>query len=843
MVTMPWTYVGGVLMTHIYEDYINSLQLLPEDREELKKKRGFTDETIDKYKLKSLIPEDQERIINDIVIRHGEEEVRKAGLIDKSGNIAYALTKRNILIPYLDKDGKCIYLRAHKNGLPDIQTQLYCPYLMQVDKKSSKIVLTEGEFKALALRQLNITGLGLQGISTWTGNKFQELVRSLRELKSDKQDFEVVILFDTEDKNNPEHPKYQECKDKPFSKYPNEFWAYILCYKLYKEGFICKIATLPADWMVAGKIDLDMALSQGKTEKDIRTVIEQAKSYSSYLSSLNGECKSIVNRQIENYFYNFNEPLREEFNRYVWITRDKEGIEVKTPISNFTITLENTIENASMVRSRIVTFHTSQGSSRPVEISTKEMTSTIEFKNFCGKVGDYIWTAKQSQLDKLWERLFITSSGSILYKPDEIGKINEDWLFGDCVIWRNGEIQKLKNYIAQLGLVGYKMPEERSGLPRILTSDILDIPKLLDLFKKNLQYKSFLGIGWLVSTLMSDVIYEQERCFPMLFLFGKRQSGKNVYGRWLVRLAGFDTEGKSFHTSTPKGVIRSLSKFSNLPFWLNEYRNSCKEFKKEFLLNIYGREGYVRAETSNDSRTVDQDIKGTLMLSGQETPKDNGIFSRCLILQFSERERDDKYFEDINKLWDILPSFSLQVILNQEKLQQEYSIIYRQVKEKLATITSHDPRLTTNYTIVTTGFLALAKVFEYPLNIEEFINYVCQHCQENKKIKDRESEVGEFWELIEVIIAEIPRLEDVYQVEEGNIYIWFTALYKHFVEQYKKLNNTIPFKEGVLRDYIKDEDYFITATKKRLNGESRNCIVLDEVKFKDAGYTFFKEEI
>jgi len=830
-------------MTHIYEDYINSLQLLPEDREELKKKRGFTDEIIDKYKLKSLIPEDQERIINNLVVRHGEDDVRKAGLIDKSGNIAYALTRKNIIIPYLDKDGKCIYLRAHKNGLPDIQTQLYCPYLVQVDRKSSQIVLTEGEFKALALRQWNITGLGLQGISTWTGGKFHDLVKYLREIQTDKQDFEVVILFDTEDKNNPEHPKYNDCKNKPFSKYPNEFWAYILCYKLHKEGFNCKIATLPSEWMVAGKIDLDMALAQGRTEKDIKRVIEHSKSYSSYLLSLNGECKSIVNRQVEHYFYNFDEPLREEFNRYMWITRDKEGIEVKTPISNFTITLENTIENASMVRSRIITFHTSQGTSRPVEISTKEMTSTTEFKNFCSKVGDYIWTGKQSQLDKLWERLFITSSGSIIYKPDEIGKIDKDWLWGDCVVWGNGEIQKLENCIAQLGLLGYKMPEERSGLPRILTNDMLDIPKLLDLLKKNLQYKSFLGIGWLVCTLMSDVIYELERCFPMLFLFGKRQSGKNVYGRWLTRLAGFDTEGKSFHTSTPKGVIRSLSKLSNLPFWLNEYRNACKEFKKEFLLSIYCREGYVRAETSNDSRTVDQDIKGTLILSGQETPKDNGIFSRCLILQFSERERDDRYFEDINKLWDILPSFSLQVLLNQEKLQQEYFTIYPQIKKMLATVTKHDPRLTTNYSIVTAGFLALAKVFNYPLNIEEFMGYVCQHCRENKITKDMESEVGEFWELVEVVLSKLSIPEDIYLVEEGKIYIWFPTLYGHFAEYYKKIHNTTPFKEGVLRDYLRDEDYYIAVTKKRLSGEARNCIVLDQAKFKDAGYTFFKEEL
>ena len=843
--------------TSLYEDYVNSLVLTPSDRAELKSKRGFTDKIIDNYKIKSLKAGHQKETLKALIEKHGKDALEEAGLIYKNGKYRGELVQslrrneeggRTLLIPYLDREGRVYFIKGHKKGsLPEQSVKLYCPKIIR-DIPASRIVLAESEFKALACAQLGIPAIGLQGINIWTGRKFFALVEFLSSLDKERKGLELVICFDSEDKGEALHEKYDKYKTSldAKKKYPSDFWAYILCYRLDKAGFDCKIGRLPEEWRVNGKVDLDQALAQGKGERDFFKVLDNAVPYSSFLNKLEGECKFLVAREIKKYFYNSDFPLRENFNCYEWGTENKDGEVTWVPISNFTLKLCHTIQDPGENTSRIIQFKDGYGlRSRPFEVLAKEISSSSEFKSFCHSKGDYLWTGTQKHLDKLWERLYVMSTGAIIYQPEEIGKLSgNNWLFGDCVAWSNGYCQELTKGIAIRGLTGLRLLQGRSLAPRILTGKKLDIPYFLTLLVKNLGQKALLGIGWLIATLYSDKIFKRERCFPILFLSGRRQSGKNVFGRWIMRLAGFNTEGNSFGISTPKGIQRKMAGLSNLPFWLNEFRNSENKRKIEFLLNVYGRESYIRAETSNDLRTVERDILGTLLISGQETPDDNGVFSRCVIIQFSEKDREEEYFEPVNKLWDSLPDFTLQVLQNYKKIEAEYFDIYPRAKSFFSRATNYDPRVTQNYSIVVTGILALAKVFNYSIEEDKFNKFCINHSLENKLVKDKETEVAELWKSTEVILSEErDNGEKFFQTEGGKIFLWFAALYKKFVETYRRQWGKAPFKEQAIKDYLREEDYFVAmSVVKRIDGKLRRCIVLDEVKFKDCGYSFFSRD-
>ena len=205
----------------LYEDYVNSLVLTPSDRGELKSKRGFTDKIIDNYKIKSLKPGHQKETLKALIDKHGKDALKEAGLIYKNGKYSGQLVQslrrneedgRTLLIPYLDQEGKVYFIKGHKKGsLPEQSVKLYCPKIIR-DIPASRIVLAESEFKALACAQVGIPAIGLQGINIWTGRKFQDLVEFLLTLKKERNGLELVICFDSEDKGEALHEKYDKYK-------------------------------------------------------------------------------------------------------------------------------------------------------------------------------------------------------------------------------------------------------------------------------------------------------------------------------------------------------------------------------------------------------------------------------------------------------------------------------------------------------------------------------------------------------------------------------------------------------------------------------------------------------
>ncbi len=595
---------------------------------------------------------------------------------------------------------------------------------------------------------------------------------------------------------------------------------------------------------------------------------EEVLTYNSYIDLLKQQLKlkdNLINQLLKEYSKkeqpkpikiddNFM-PIKIEGNKYLWGEKSKEGIRWEA-ISNFVIELKNTIQTPYEKKRFISLKNTAGKSDLNIEASAEQLSLISSFKIFCMAKGDYIFNGSQAQLDKLWEYLYETSKNITVIQPEEIGKLNNDiWLMGDCVVYPDGQIQDMVNGIVQKDNTGYKIGAGRSNRPFIKT-DKLNIPLFLELLKRNLGYKALLGTGFITATLLSDVVYEKERCFPLLFLFGRRQSGKNTYGRWLMKLCGYDTEGRSYPVSTPKGVFRSLAQRSNLPFWLNEYRNDGKKSdKKEFLLNIYNREGYVKAETSNDQRTVDQDIKGTLIISGQETPKDNGIFSRCIILQFSEKEREEEFFEPINQMWEILPDFTMQILQNLTVIKELFFEIFPMIKEILKKASKHDPRVSINYSIVTTGVIAISRFFKFSLNEEEFLIKIAAMANENKQVKDQETEVAEFWDIVESLFSRViqKNLSDGeertildsrhYVIEKNQLYLWFSEIYKEFSKEFQRLYGKLPFKESALKEYLREEPYFLHISQlKKIKGHPRRCIVLDYEKFKKAEWNFLEYE-
>lgn len=207
-----------------------------------------------------------------------------SGKKDENGAMVRAWTEP-VLIPYWDprNPDSCFYLRPHKDGVAGHDAHLYVP--RGQPERIRKVMVTEGEFKALAFLQAGIPGVGacaIPGISMVREDSpgsmsvLGELWAWLDQIGAR----EVVVVFDNEDKS-------LRVPDKK-KRYEAERWARYLAIIVAKRGVRGLVGRLPEEWreggeerdgkQVGGKVDWDSALARlrrlGMPPGDVRAAFQ-----------------------------------------------------------------------------------------------------------------------------------------------------------------------------------------------------------------------------------------------------------------------------------------------------------------------------------------------------------------------------------------------------------------------------------------------------------------------------------------------------------------------------------------------------------------------------------------
>jgi hypothetical protein len=178
-------------------------------------------------------------------------------------------TSSPVLIPYFDEGGNIIKLRPHKGGAPAGTvcgiSRVYIPRdptkCPDTVENFSRVVITEGEFKAAALWQTigcgRPDGKPPTGVCAIPGINFGKDFILREELDAWLQSVQcrvVIVAFDDQDKS-----------DKPLrERHEAIIWAQYLAADLQRKLHITgKVCVLPKEWRDAnGKADWDGALAR-----------------------------------------------------------------------------------------------------------------------------------------------------------------------------------------------------------------------------------------------------------------------------------------------------------------------------------------------------------------------------------------------------------------------------------------------------------------------------------------------------------------------------------------------------------------------------------------------------
>ncbi|MCB9756977.1 MAG: hypothetical protein H6753_00980 [Candidatus Omnitrophica bacterium] len=809
-------------MNEIYEFITSRGELSSEHLQELKSKRGFSEEVIKSHRFfsggKYLLT-----LENELLSNFSEDNLLVSGVFHKYEGfdkiiISSQLSDDRIIIPYLDKENKAYFLRPHKMGLK-IPIQIYHEKVF--NDPTPGAILTESEFKAVAGHVWGIKTIGVPGISSFVDTHFKNLVKFIQ-AAGIKQ---ICILFDNEIKDDPAFPNY---KEDPFKRYDTEYFSFILAKNLNTEGIDTRIGRLPDSWRVNGKIDLDGALAQGKTSGEIKQVISESKNPKAFVQDLPQEVQNIINRKQAKKYHRTH--ITVEFGKYV-ASRKQGKQEWQETISDFTLKIIARHETMEGVIREIVIVDQFGKHSHSFPLPSEPMVKNDAFANFVMNKGNYTWLGSIEDLKIIWQSLFLEDDGRHIIEPDCVGWLPDGkfWVFGNVVFSEQGELRHDEKGIFWIKNCGYKpVPLSISSGKSVIAEGIpylnmnkCDFGLLRAKFAESIgDFVATICLGWACGVLFMDEVFKKYGCFPFLFITGRRGSGKSTVAEWIMNSFGMENAGKQAADTTAVAIQRYLSYYSSLPFFIDEYRNIDKVTSKNgFLRNAYNRQSAGKG-MRQEFGIREGKVRGTLIIAGEETPSDNALLTRCVVVQVSEKNRRVNNFDWFVKQRDQLSAFAYQILRNRKQYCETFLSQLVEDKEAIAKLTGDD-RLATNMAVASAGaFTLFGENTDFAKMFKEGLLVV-------KAEQESENAVAMFFKDIQALaFNESAKMESYWDVKEGKIYLYFHGLYNLYAKEYQSRNREAPFKEAAIRNYLKDEPGFVgVSVDHRLKKVNCSCVV------------------
>jgi len=850
----------------IYTSFINKAILDDNDRENLKKERGFTDEIIDLCHFKSCRPENRE-IIEDLKKIYTEEDLIEVGMLEATdsgvkpcGQLLGIYNKKgdfinNICIPYFNADGEIYFLRPHKFGFKGLGINIYCPARELSPDKTW--IITESEFKAAATIQFGYAAIGLPGIHSFAENHFNRLKAFIEIIGISN----VVVIYDNEIKTNPEYSNY---KPDVLKQWDTQWRAVDICRKLIKnvpDLASVKVGVLPDDWMEEGKIDIDGALAQGRTPSEFKSVVYRALTWRDYLQKLPPVARKIIARKVYREDFLEKSVISKKDNGYFIKKKKKVGrgdaseiIEIEEQIANFTMDIKKVLVEGD-VHVREVIFNGQDGSRSKPHVSKSATTILRDYKVWARGCGDYTFMGRQEELDMVWQLEGAMCDGREILRPEQIGKLKEVeeplWLFGNALIKEDDGtvLQPDKEGIIWSGLTGYlprsikvaakaKTSIKATQVPTVNLHDkTVDLKKLKDIINKMEEIWGTkavcLAVGWVIATLLSDEIHHHYGCFPLLFIGGKRESGKTTLAQWLMAMGGqHDPVGSSLEGTTQPGATRHLAWYSSLVYWMDEYRNNSKVKKWDgFFRNAYNRQSPSKGTLGAGVRS--QDINAGILLSGEETPHDNALLSRCVVIPLAKRKKDtQEHFKEIEVLRTeaTLSQLIIEVIKVKKAILPSVLNNIDGWKKRLLDA-GVGPRISLNYAIPAVCYDMIFLRDESMTVRKEFVRWVVEESHRTELEKESEHMLAVFMEDLVSIHEHLDGFYTVFDQSKEDkgkkrIAIHFPTFYSKWTETYRRKGHE-QFKRGTMLSYIREEPYYIEDNKlKRIGGKPTRSLVL-----------------
>jgi hypothetical protein len=262
--------------------------------------------------------------------------------------------------------------------------------------------------------------------------------------------------------------------------------------------------------------------------------------------------------------------------------------------------------------------------------------------------------------------------------------------------------------------------------------------------------------------------------------------------------------------------------------FLDEYRNTKQiAYKNGFLRNAYNRQSAAKG-IKRDFGIREAKIRGTLIISGEETPEDNALLTRCVVVRVSDKQREINHFNWFMSNKGKFSYFTLELLRRRKESLSKFIETLNLAKEYF-TGKGADDRTAINYATIIAGY---SIVFDEDINFARWLSGEATRVQVEYQ---SEQAVEVFLEDLGVLKTKKMIDENYWELSHNLIYLYFYGIYHTWASEYRKVKGIEPFKASAIRDYLKEEPGFVAHNEThRVNGQLKKCMVFDFEKAPEA---------
>ena len=407
------------------------------------------------------------------------------------------------------------------------------------------------------------------------------------------------------------------------------------------------------------KYDVNDLFAMGYTKKDFQDLIDNAKIKTSD-EILEEEDQNVIEK---NNWYFFQETIKDK----VYEIRG----------TNFLIEIQDIVLYTDTENGDINKTLRLKLSNWIKEVSGEfNSRNTTDMKSFNSKVRSLetsfsCYDMKQIHLESLMRHIHkeINIKNTVVVK--------HKWYIWEynCWVFKNGVFHNWKfheyneNNVVDIWEVKVKVLSSETNLPHFQEDVYYDETVKNDIIK-DFRYMfcwhgGDLVLWFMMSSIFVNNLKRELKPFPILFVNWKKGSWKTTAVDFALRTLWLEISAENFETSTDFVDQLDISEISSLPLWRDEYKNVQKVKRKDwYIKSVFDRNGLSKGTVKWNSLSKNTyPINATLLLSWEESPSDDAVFSRCCLIDVNQNRKGwvDQY-EEIKKRADYYGSIFREIL-------------------------------------------------------------------------------------------------------------------------------------------------------------------------------------
>ncbi|MCR4558682.1 MAG: hypothetical protein K5685_01215 [Bacteroidales bacterium] len=471
-----------------------------------------------------------------------------------------------------------------------------------------------------------------------------------------------------------------------------------------------------------------------------------------------------------------------------------------------------------------------------IKLSNKDFSSAAKFRSALYKK-KRMFKGKDEALNEILEAM--PADDDSIY-VEKLGWNNDAhaYFFSNVAI-KDGEVLKPDEFgLVKSGDKSFFMPYVDSITGGVAKDDVADsfqyfensemtFNKWFQLLLDAHKHYCILPTCFMIASIFRDILFDELKFMPILYVKGVRGSGKSSIIRNLTAVFGKPQKEVSLkgNQNTPKSMARMLNQKSNSMVWLDEYHNDIVGNVQGMLQSMYDGAGYQKASFSNDNKVDSVDVQSSLVLTSNYLPENEIFFTRTILVQANETSKTPQQREAFKKLIEIerggLSCICAELLKYRKLIEERFKGMYDTLFEYFF---NRLPGIDTRFLDNMAGILAPAMILLDEKKIrmvnldfmEELGLMATKNIQEQFNLLEETNITLEFWNIIQVLydrgtIKKGQDLKLLNDTRDGKtLYDEFVALRlgRLYVPYAKEAGNRAKSQQEISEEIIHSE-YFV----------------------------------